>query len=114
MEAKSDELKAQSGFQPSFLCGKSSKIYWKTDHVFSNGQGKRSDIIAINFPNALNFMPMIHVSLVGLDSANSANLRINLDVQNVTSNGFEVVAKTWADTLIYAIHFNWLAINPTR
>ena len=114
MQAKSDELNAQPGLQQSALVGKGSKIYYQTGHAFASGNGIRSDTITVNFPVALNFTPIVHVSLVGIDSANSANLRINLDVQNVTSNGFEVVASTWFDTLIYAIHFSWLAINPNR
>ena len=72
--------------QQSALSGKVSRIYYQTGHVFENGAGNRSDIIKVNFPSTLKFTPIVHVGLVGIDSSNSANLRINLDVQMFSEN----------------------------
>ena len=95
---------------PSDLTGKFSKSYWQTGHAFEVGNGARTDTYTITFATPLCYTPVVTVGLVGLDQDATVNLRINLDVQNVSSTGFQVVATTWADTHIYGLYFNWLAI----
>lgn len=113
--ALSTELKTGSQAEacctsPSALTGKYSKSYWQTGHAFEVGSGSRTDTYTVTFATPLCYTPVVHVGLNGVDADHSVNLRITLDVQNVSSTGFQVVATTWADTHIYGLYFNWLAL----
>ena len=111
----STELKTESKAEacctsPSALTGKAGKSYWQTGHVFETGTGARTDTITVTFSTPLCYIPVVTANLAGADASKDFNLRINLDVQNVSSTGFQVLITTWADTNIYGVWFNWLAM----
>lgn len=75
------------------------------------GQGDRESRVLVQFPYAFAETPMVHVSIGMWDMDHKHNIRADLSVTNVTTQNFEVVFRTWADTRIARIRVDWLAIG---
>lgn len=63
----------------------------------------------INFPTPFASVPTVAVSIVHLDVYNGTNTRIQISTDTVTDDGFELIARTWWDTLIYSVGVSWIA-----
>ena len=68
----------------------------------------------VEFPRAFSARPTVTLSTVYLDTWNSANTRIRLEVTDVTREGFEFSTRTWADSRVYGVGGSWLAIAAPR
>eukprot|EP01041_Mallomonas_annulata_P001016 gene1016-1992_t len=67
----------------------------------------------VDFIPAFSQIPSVFVALSGLDSDHCKNTRVMLNVQNVTSNGCDIVANSWCDTIIWGGRISWIATeNP--
>jgi len=75
------------------------------------GTGTREFFIHINFEHSFTSIPKVLISLNGIDSLGSVNLRISARAENVTENGFDLVLKTWSDSVIYGVTTSWLSFS---
>lgn len=66
-------------------------------HVFFNGA----------FPNA----PLVHLGITGFDIAHDEAARLTATVENVTTEGFDIVLSTWLASRLWRVDVNWLAIG---
>ena len=57
--------------------------------------------------------PNVAVFLSGLDVDHRWNLRIKCNAENVTADGFDVVAETWADTTVWQVWVTYVAVGNT-
>lgn len=55
-------------------------------------------------------LPIVLVTLSGLDSDNAANQRVLVSAENITPKGFDILYKTWWDTRLYGAWVTWEAI----
>jgi hypothetical protein len=75
------------------------------------GSGNREFRQYIAFSAPFAGAPNVTFGIVLLDAISGHNTRINADVRDISASGFTLVLSTWADTLIWACHVNWLAIR---
>lgn len=76
------------------------------------GNGDRFFDRAIVFQTPLIGTPIIQANLAAIDSDATPNLRVELLVTNVTSTGFTLRIHAWADTRLFRVRANWLAVSP--
>ena len=75
------------------------------------GTGDRAHRLAIKFPQPFQRPPTVQVSLTLFDIINTANARLEVTAEEVTTAGFTAVIKTWADGQVYHANIGWLAIQ---
>ena len=63
------------------------------------------------FSEPFRSAPVVQVSLSLWDIDQSANLRADVQAENVTPSGFELVFRTWSDTRVARVHMSWTAIG---
>lgn len=88
------------------------------NHVDDNGpmwaqDGDREVRLKIRFSGSFQTPQHITLGITGMDSSMAQNLRFSLVAEGVTSDGFEIVLKTWDDTKIARASVNWSAIGQT-
>ncbi|MDU8927282.1 H-type lectin domain-containing protein [Alisedimentitalea sp. MJ-SS2] len=78
------------------------------------GTGHRERIKEIEFSEPFKEVPAVHVSLSLWDVDNATNMRAEVDAENVTETGFELVFRTWGDTKVARVRIGWMAIGPVK
>ncbi len=73
------------------------------------GTGKRASTFAVVFPTPFTTPPRVNVSLAEFDIVNTANARLDVVAENVTTTEFTVMFSTWADTSIWSAAAAWIA-----
>jgi H-type lectin domain-containing protein len=86
------------------------------NHVDENGpmwagDGDREVRVEVRFSAIFQRPPHISLGISGIDSSMAQNLRFSLVHEAVTTEGFEIVMKTWSDTKIARASVNWSAIG---
>lgn len=65
----------------------------------------------IKFPTPFTTAPTVMIALTGLDSSNGFNTRVVVTSGDVTTLDFEVVVKTWSDSILYGVWGTWIALG---
>lgn len=90
------------------------------DEVFSDfasggdmwtGEGSRERRKRVTFSEPFRSKPSVQVALSLWDMDNRANVRADIAAENVTTNGFDLVFRTWGDTRIARVRMGWTAIG---
>lgn len=76
------------------------------------GTGPRVERVAVSFKDAFLNPPIVHVAIAMWDIDGNANQRADISADKVTSDGFEIVFRSWGDTRVARIRAEWLAIGP--
>ncbi len=92
----------QSGY---FQCDWGSCPGW----TLNSGIGGRDYATRITFPSKYTSPPDVFVSIQIFDMQSGPNPRIAVYPQNITSDGFDLLFYTWADTIIYSAGASWIA-----
>ncbi|XP_028402211.1 uncharacterized protein LOC114525188 [Dendronephthya gigantea] len=69
----------------------------------------RTQRFHVNFTQSFEEAPSVIVSLHNLDVDQNFNLRVNGIAVNITSSGFDLWHRAWADTKIYGLGYSWIA-----
>jgi hypothetical protein len=77
----------------------------------NTGGGDRYYDKVITFQVPLSTPPLVQVNLVKVDADKQFNLRVEVLVQGITINGFTLRFHTWADTKLYSVKANWIAVT---
>lgn len=75
------------------------------------GEGPRQSRAPIEFAQPYLRVPHVHVSLSMLDISNSSNTRMDVQAENITCTGFEIVFRTWADTQVARARVAWMSVG---
>lgn len=75
------------------------------------GSGEREVVKYIPFPTPFDGPPSVLATLETVDESNAAERRVNVDVQDVTNDGFHVRVSASADTKLAAASVAWLAVK---
>ena len=75
------------------------------------GAGQREVRRSVTFSDPFSTVPVVHVGLALWDMDHGANQRADLQADAVTTDGFELVFRTWGDTRVARLHATWLAIG---
>ncbi len=67
--------------------------------------------LTIQFAQAFESTPVVHVGLAGIDIENTDSARVRVRAVDITPGGFVVQAETWLATKIWEIDVSWLALG---
>ncbi|NOD88990.1 hypothetical protein GS649_11590 [Ruegeria sp. HKCCD4318] len=75
------------------------------------GQGPRERRTPIQFKEPFRTPPIVQIGISLWDVDTSSALRAEVQAENITTEGFEAVFRTWSDTRIARIRASWTAIG---
>lgn len=75
------------------------------------GEGPRERRKPIQFKGTFLRPPMVQIGISLWDVDTSSALRAEVQAENITSEGFEAVFRTWSDTRIARIRISWTAFG---
>ena len=75
------------------------------------GDGIREFIVHITFSKPFTEIPDVTASLMMVDISKEFNTRIWVLAQNVSTTGFDLVIRTWSDTMVNSVGVTWVAIQ---
>jgi hypothetical protein len=75
------------------------------------GSGEREVVKYVPFPKPFDEPPSVMAALETVDDPNAAERHVNVDVQDVSTDGFHVRVSTSADTKLAAASVAWLAVK---
>ena len=78
------------------------------------GTGHRECIKEIAFREPFKDVPAVHCSLTLWDVDAATNVRADVEAENVTKDGFDLVFRTWGDTKVARVRIGWMAIGSVR
>ena len=85
---------------------------WCLDAVeYSEGAESRCFRMEVVFDSPFSSVPVVQLGLTGFDIDQRDTARVSLKTAAITPTGFVVEVWTWANTRVYAVEFNWLAIG---
>lgn len=79
--------------------------------IAPDGNQSRTHTIHINFARPFATTPWVSIGMSEIDGYNTANLRISLSADGVSTSGFDAHALEWADTNILSATATWVACN---
>lgn len=75
------------------------------------GDGPRERCSEIRFSEAFRSAPIVQISISLWDVDTTSALRAEVQAEDITTDGFNAVFKTWSDTRIARIRVTWTAIG---
>lgn len=84
------------------------------DGAMWTGSGPREVRQPQEFSESFVEPPVVTVGVSMWDIAHQTNSRADITAENVTTKGFEIVFRTWADTRVARIRADWMAIGQAR
>lgn len=84
------------------------------DGAMWTGSGPREVRQTQEFSESFVEPPVVTVGVSMWDIAHQTNSRADITAENVTTKGFEIVFRTWADTRVARIRADWMAIGQAR
>ena len=84
---------------------------FEDDGAMWSGSGPRMNRTAVKFSEEFASPPSVIASLSMFDVSNGANMRADLQAENITELGFDLVFRTWEDTQIARIRVAWQAVG---
>lgn len=84
------------------------------DGAMWTGTGPREVRQFQNFKEAFVAPPLVTVGISMWDIDHQTNSRVDITAESVTTKGFEIVFRTWANTRIARIRADWMAIGKAR
>lgn len=68
----------------------------------------------ITFSKPFNEPPKVTAAFSMLDADKNENLRVRLEVDNITDTSFELVYSTWGGTTVYSVTASWFAFGDAE
>lgn len=84
---------------------------WNLDVIDPHDDGIRRFLVQVYFDNPFYGIPVVNLSLTGFDIDQRDSARLTLSAENINPSGFTATISTWADTRVFGVDFQWLAIG---
>jgi H-type lectin domain len=81
------------------------------DGTMWTGDGERELRKRVAFSEPFVTAPAVKVTMSMWDVDHSANSRMDVMSDEVTTEGFEIVFRTWGDTRVARVRADWIAIG---
>lgn len=75
------------------------------------GTGQRHVRTSVKFATAYKSPPHVQVAMSMWDISNKTNNRVDLQAENITVTGFEIVFRTWNDTQVARVRVGWTSFG---
>lgn len=76
------------------------------------GTGPRLAREYVTFSQEYSSPPTVQVGLSMWDTDHRTHMRVDIQAENITNKGFEIVFRTWSDTRIARARASWIALGP--
>lgn len=84
---------------------------FEDDGEMWRGTGARQARTKVNFAKPYKTPPHVQVAMSMWDISNKTNNRIDLQADNITTTGFEIVFRTWNDTQVARVRVSWTSFG---
>lgn len=81
------------------------------DGVMWTGEGEREERSWVAFSTPFLTAPAVQVGLSMWDIDHSSNGRVDISTDNISTEGFEIVFRTWGDTRVARVRADWIAFG---
>lgn len=78
------------------------------------GDGPRKITMPVNFAETYNKAPSVMVSISMWDMSNEAYARADVQAEDITRDGFNIVFRTWGDTKVARARVAWQSIGAMK
>ena len=78
------------------------------------GTGHRERRKSVVFDERFRASPAVHCTLSLWDVDSASNVRADVEAENITVDGFDIVFRTWGDTRVARMRIGWLAIGAIK
>jgi len=78
------------------------------------GTGNRERRRRVDFDPPFRAAPVVHAALSLWDTDCNTNARMEVIAENIATNGFDIVFRTWGDSRIARIRVAWIAIGAAH
>ncbi len=79
-----------------------------------SGEGARQSKKTIVFSEPFAEPPSVQVGMSLWDIDKETNVRADVQAQNVSATGFDLIFRTWGDTRVARVRLSWIAIGEMR
>jgi hypothetical protein len=76
------------------------------------GTGRREHRQPATFSEPFRDIPAVQVTISMWDMDQKSNQRADISAEEVTTEGFTIVFRTWGDTRVARVRADWTAIGP--
>jgi len=83
---------------------------WRDDDQHRDWPGAKMDLHYHKFDTPYTSKPFIQVGVSSIDHETDANTRYDVFVRSVDTKGFTLECRTWADSKLYHVYVDWIAI----
>ncbi|MBQ1202922.1 MAG: H-type lectin domain-containing protein [Loktanella sp.] len=84
---------------------------FEDDGTMWRGKGPRQSRADVAFSQPYTTPPHVQVSISMWDISNKSNIRADVQAENITTTGFEIVFRTWSDTQVARCRVAWTAFG---
>lgn len=84
---------------------------FEDDGAMWRGEGPRKSRASVTFSQPYLNAPHVQVSISMWDISNSSNTRADVQAEDITKEGFDIVFRTWADTQVARVRVAWTAFG---
>ena len=84
---------------------------FEDDGQMWRGNGPRQSRETVKFSTSYKSIPHVQVSISMWDISNNSNIRADVQAECISTDGFEIVFRTWSDTQVARIRVAWTAIG---
>ena len=78
------------------------------------GDGPRKIVKAVSFSESYDKPPAVTVSISMWDMSNETYARADVQAEDVTASGFNIVFRTWGDTKVARARVAWQSIGAMK
>ena len=75
------------------------------------GKGERERLVPVTFSERYRKPPSVHVAMSLLDMATGPSIRADVGTRNVTETGFDILFRTWEDSMVARVRVAWIAMG---
>ena len=75
------------------------------------GDGPRMSRAPVTFAKPYMTPPVVQVSISMWDISNNTNIRADVQAENITIDGFDIVFRTWSDTQVARVRVAWTSFG---
>lgn len=84
---------------------------FEDDGEMWKGNGPRAARRSVSFSEHFSQAPSVSLQLSMIDMSNDAYIRADLQSEDVSTSGFDIVFRTWGDSRVARIRVAWQAIG---
>ena len=84
---------------------------FEDDGQMWRGEGQRQSRAPVTFAQPYLSVPHVQLAISMWDISNNTNIRADVQAENVTTDGFDIVFRTWADTQVARVRVAWTSFG---